>query len=135
MIGIVEARSMLEATIQIEQKRILLFVTHLSLNPFLHHKQMKKILNEISKSPIPKLVMGDWNMKPHSKGWNEITNNLHDAWEIAGKGDGNTYPSIRPKRRLDYIFTSSSISVFAAEIIHIEPGASDHLPLRIVFSV
>ncbi|WP_377558951.1 endonuclease/exonuclease/phosphatase family protein [Ornithinibacillus salinisoli] len=133
--GLVEGRSMLEATLEIDNKMLQVYVTHLSLNPFLHNKQTSSIIDILSKSSSASIVMGDWNMKPQSNGWKNMTDVYTDAWEVAGEGAGYTYPSTRPKRRLDYIFMSDHLSVTEAKIIKANPKASDHLPLRISFSL
>lgn len=104
-------------------------VTHLSLNPYLHRKQTDYILNQLHKYPHPIIIMGDWNMKPGSRLWQKLTDKLQDAWHIAGMGSGNTYPSISPRTRLDYIFVSPELRVVEAEVIIKSAKASDHLPL------
>jgi hypothetical protein len=44
--------------------------------------------------------MGDWNMGPKSKGLEKLTYNFQDAWYTVKKGEGYTYPSLRPRTRL-----------------------------------
>ncbi|WP_307891629.1 endonuclease/exonuclease/phosphatase family protein [Bacillus swezeyi] len=130
--GLIEGRSLLETTVRIDQKLFRLFVTHFSLNPFLHRKQTDFLLERILKLEEPAVVMGDFNMKPHSKGWQKVAGALYDTWKEAGEGPGFTYPSHRPKKRLDYVFTSPSLHVSKAEVVTIDPSASDHLPLKAV---
>ncbi|MGP7815917.1 endonuclease/exonuclease/phosphatase family protein [Niallia sp. 01092] len=132
--GLTEGRSLLDATIQINKKLYRIMVTHLSLNPYLHRKQTNYILNQFHESPYPVIIMGDWNMKPGSRQWRKLTNKVQDAWQIAGIGPGYTYPSIRPRARLDYIFVSSELQVVEAEVIIKETTASDHLPLKATIS-
>jgi endonuclease/exonuclease/phosphatase family metal-dependent hydrolase len=130
MPGIIEGRSLLEATIQINHQLFLINVTHLSINPFLHKKQTDFILNRLRHYSYPFIIMGDWNMKPGSRGWRKMTLETQDAWYIAGMGAGHTYPSLRPRVRLDYIFVSRHFQVSKAEVIAKTPNASDHLPLK-----
>ncbi|MGM0923077.1 MAG: endonuclease/exonuclease/phosphatase family protein [Bacillota bacterium] len=132
--GFIEGRSLLEATIEINEKFFQVNVTHLSLNPILHRKQSDFIVNQCHKAPHPMIIMGDWNMRPESKGWRKITGEFQDAWHLAGKGTGFTYPSIRPRSRLDYLFVSHHFRVIEAEIITNFPIASDHLPLKAILS-
>ncbi|MCQ6274943.1 endonuclease/exonuclease/phosphatase family protein [Bacillus sp. V3B] len=127
--GLTEGRSLLEATIQINKQLFQTMVTHLSLNPFLQRKQTNYILNQIHKYSHPIIIMGDWNMKPKSKGWRKLTHNFQDAWYTVGKGAGYTYPSLRPRTRLDYIFVSQNLKVVDAKVIIKMPKVSDHLPL------
>ncbi|MBO8176709.1 MAG: endonuclease/exonuclease/phosphatase family protein [Bacillus sp. (in: Bacteria)] len=128
--GVIEGRSLLEATIQINNQLVLVNVTHLSINPYLHKKQTDFILNRLSNYSYPFIIMGDWNMMPGSRGWRKMTRETQDAWYIAGIGAGHTYPSLHPRVRLDYIFVSHHFQVIKAEIFTKTPNASDHLPLK-----
>jgi endonuclease/exonuclease/phosphatase family metal-dependent hydrolase len=132
--GLTEGRSLLEATIQVNKQLLQIYVTHLSLNPFLHKKQTDFIVNQLHKYSHPVMIMGDWNMKPGSRGWRKITRELQDVWHIAGKGGGYTYPSFQPRRRLDYIFVSHNFRVVETEVVTIMPKSSDHLPLKATLS-
>ncbi|MGE8205751.1 endonuclease/exonuclease/phosphatase family protein [Heyndrickxia sp. NPDC080065] len=128
--GLVEGRSLLEATIEINKKLFRIYVTHLSLNTFLHRKQTDFIINLVHKCSHPIIIMGDWNMRTGSHGWKKITRELHDVWDQAGNGEGFTYPSLRPRRRLDYLFVSSSFRIDNVELVTLLSKASDHLPLK-----
>lgn len=127
--GITEGRSILDASIRINDQPFQIFVTHLSLNPFLHRIQTNFIINQLHKNSFPNIIMGDWNMRPESKGWLKITSHVQDAWHIGGKGAGYTYPSLHPKTRLDYIFVDQRIKVIETNVVTNTPKASDHLPI------
>jgi endonuclease/exonuclease/phosphatase family metal-dependent hydrolase len=128
--GLIEGRSLLDATIQINKKLYQIMVTHLSLNPFLHRKQTDFIIDQFQTYPHPIIIMGDWNMKPRSRGWRRLTNKVQDTWNVSGKGPGYTYPSHRPYMRLDYIFVSPGLQVVKTEVITKTLESSDHLPLK-----
>jgi endonuclease/exonuclease/phosphatase family metal-dependent hydrolase len=115
--GFIEGRSLLEATIRINNQLFQINVTHLSLNPFLHKKQTDFIVSQLHTYSHPTIIMGDWNMKPGSRGWRKLTDTLQDAWLIGGKGVGYTFPSFRPRSRLDYIFVSHDLKIVDAEVI------------------
>lgn len=127
--GFTEGRSILDVLIRINEQIVQIFVTHLSLNPFLHRIQRDFIINQLHKNSCPKIIMGDWNMRPGSKGWRKITSLVQDAWHIGGKGAGYTYPSLHPRTRLDYIFVDQRIKVVETKVVTISPEASDHLPI------
>lgn len=131
--GLIEGRSLLNATVEINKQLYQVMVTHLSLNPYLHRKQTNYIINQLHKNPYPKIIMGDWNMRPNSKPWRKLTETLQDAWNVSGNGTGFTYPSQRPRSRLDYIFVSSELQVVKAEVMT-QSAASDHLPLKAVLT-
>lgn len=122
--GMTETRSLLEAMIEIEDKKLQTFVTHLSLNPILHKTQTNFIINNTDK---PAVILGDWNMKPNSKKWGLMSNQYRDVWDEVGNGAGFTYPSTKPRIRLDYIFVTDNITIIDATVLYTE--ASDHLPL------
>ncbi|MEC1478168.1 endonuclease/exonuclease/phosphatase family protein [Bacillus haynesii] len=128
--GLVEGRSLLEADVRIGDRLFRVFVTHLSLNPWLHGKQTDFLIERVQESDLPVIVMGDFNMKPYSRGWKKVGEKLADLWDESQYGHGFTYPSHRPRRRLDYIFLSPSFHVTAAEVVAVDPSASDHLPLK-----
>ncbi|WP_256243522.1 endonuclease/exonuclease/phosphatase family protein [Bacillus sp. V3B] len=127
--GINEGRSLIEATIQINKQLYIVMVTHLSLNLFLHKKQTDFIVNQSQKYSHPTIIMGDCNMRPGSKGWRKLTDAFQDVWNIGGNGTGYTHPSLRPRRRLDYIFVSRNLKVVEADVVTKISKASDHLPL------
>ncbi len=132
--GLVERRSLLETTIEANKQLFQINVTHLSLNPFLHKKQTDFILNQACNCSHPIIIMGDWNMRPRSREWRKVTRNLQDVWSVLGEGAGYTYPSRRPRMRLDYIFASQNLRVVEAELVKTIPEASDHLPIKVTLS-
>ncbi|WP_246197280.1 endonuclease/exonuclease/phosphatase family protein [Cytobacillus depressus] len=127
--GLVEGRSLLDVAIQINKQLFQVNVTHLSLNPFLHKMQTDFIVSKHNKNPHPIIIMGDWNMRPGSRGWRKLTRSFQDAWYTEGIGAGHTYPSHRPRTRLDYIFVSQNVKVVEAKVLTNMSKASDHLPL------
>lgn len=123
---LIEGRSVLEAAIEVNEKILNVYVTHLSLHPIIHRLQSSFILNNLE---TPAIILGDWNMKPHSRKWKRVTRDFYDAWEEKGSSFGNTYPSSKPRMRLDYIFVSHDLKIVDAKVIDKDPLASDHLPL------
>ncbi|WP_221566831.1 endonuclease/exonuclease/phosphatase family protein [Alkalihalobacillus sp. TS-13] len=129
--GIVEDRALLEVLIEIESKTVAVYTTHLSLAPFLHGRQTDFIIDHVTKKNIPTIIMGDWNMKPFSSSWRSVTEQLNDTWfeQHGDKELGHTYPSKKPRMKLDYIFTNEFFQVKDAKVLKENKKASDHLPL------
>lgn len=128
--SLVEDRAMLEVKLNAGHIEVSAFVTHLSLAPFLHKKQSAFILDVIDKQAGPAFIMGDWNMTPSSRTWRNVTKRLTDVWtENLEDSGGYTFPSKRPFRRLDYIFTTKEIGVIESKVVTLDKLASDHLPL------
>lgn len=128
---LVEDRALLDVTCLIEAQPIKLYATHLSLDRITHRRQTSFILNKVRETRLPVILAGDWNMKPGSSPWCHVTRHLMDSWQEAGEGSGFTFPSYRPRARLDYIFLSPSFRVVQADVVKTLPEASDHLPLVI----
>jgi endonuclease/exonuclease/phosphatase family metal-dependent hydrolase len=123
---VVEDRALLQTEIKIGDRELSIFVTHLSFAPFLHQKQISFILNKVETNKNLSLIMGDWNMKPYTKSWRTVTKHLKD---VNPDHESNyTYPSKRPRVRLDYIFVSKEIEILSAGAIKNNEKASDHLP-------
>lgn len=134
-VRLIEGRSLLEASISVNKQMVSVFTTHLSLNPFLHRKQTDLIFKKISQSPNPTIVFGDWNMRPNKKAWQKMTEHFIDTWSIQQPEQGFTFPSTRPRARLDYIFASQDFSVINASVVTKIPNASDHLPLEATLKI
>ena len=128
---LIEGRSILEAAIDVNGQLLNVYVTHLSLHPFLHKKQSEFLLKNTKE---PAIILGDWNMKPNTRKWQRASDKYRDVWLESGKGAGFTYPSRKPRIRLDYIFTTKEIKVAKAEVFDAIPIASDHLPLLTTLS-
>ena len=106
-----------------------MLVTHISFNPSSRKKQIQYILDFIQQNPLPTAVIGDWNMNPGSKSWQKVAQKMQDVWHLSGKAGGYTYPSSRPRKRLDYLFITEEIKMVEAEVVDMVPDASDHLPV------
>jgi endonuclease/exonuclease/phosphatase family metal-dependent hydrolase len=72
------------------------------------------------------IVGGDFNAAPGTDEVEAVTLALADAWELCGEGDGRTYPSDEPVRRIDYVFLREA----GCTIARVHPTTiSDHRPL------
>lgn len=128
---LLEDRGLLEVDVKLGQRPIKVYITHLSIAPFLHRRQVAYIKEKVKKDTSPLIVMGDWNMRPYSRGWKAITTDtrLMDVCEKVKETTFLTYPSSRPRTKLDYIFTSIDFTVKSVEIPKQARQLSDHLPL------
>jgi len=91
-----------------------------------------RLANQLRASGELVFIGGDLNANPDSRvlamfreaGWK-------DAWEECGVGDGKSYPSSVPVKRIDYLLFGTGVTCMRAEVLATE--ASDHRP--IVFRV
>lgn len=75
--------------------------------------QADTIHNNIQASPYPVLVAGDVNDVPASYAYNQVAKNLNDAFRERGSGLESTYHGMLSFFRIDYLFSSRSIPVYA----------------------
>ncbi|HEX6447051.1 MAG TPA: endonuclease/exonuclease/phosphatase family protein [Streptosporangiales bacterium] len=87
-------------------------------------RQATEVLEQVADGPASAVVVGDLNATPHSPELRGLFGPLRDAW-AAGRGDGDTHRSDRPRRRIDYVLHTPDL---VAERVHVAGGdGSDHL--------
>ena len=117
-----ETRSILKSTIEIDNKKLNIYITHLGLN-IDEQENGFKILNSIDSNNS--IIMGDFNIEPDDI----LLNELNDKF-ISSDNYLNdlrcSFPSKNPINKLDYIFVSKDIKINYSNIM--DDIASDHLP-------
>ena len=105
-------------------------------------RELQSILPRYASRPV--LLFGDMNDHPDSRTIGELSVLMTDTWPQAGKGNGFTFPSGSPQKRIDYVFslkrqTRDSLSTLARFLpvtARVVPStASDHLPLIVEFTL
>jgi len=128
--GDLEDRGVLEAEIQLDDNRTLLFAcTH-----FCHISEERRIsqaekINELFAERDGLIILaGDFNATPEQK----PIGVLKAKWSDATNKEP-TYPADNPRRKIDYIFyrPAKMVRVKETRVIN-APMASDHLPLLAV---
>lgn len=122
-----EQRGLLETEIQLGQRRINFFCTHLGLNREERQEQVGEIIRIVQESPNPSILVGDFNDERSSQEYRLITSVLQDA-TIDAK-DFRTYPSLKPVEQIDFVFVSAHWQTLEVKTIH--SSASDHLPVLV----
>ena len=89
--------------------------------------QSTRIAKEISKSPYPVIVCGDFNDVPNSFAYYKIGKGLNNTFAVKGSGLGRTYQSITPTLRIDHIFSDPSINI--EQVTRVRANVSDHYPV------
>ncbi len=80
------------------------------------------------------IVCGDFNETPVSYSYNQLTENLNDAFASSGSGLGFTYSRNGMFFRLDHIMVSDAAKVHDAYVDH-STDASDHYPMCAVIEL
>ena len=87
-------------------------------------------------TPHPLVVAGDINEDPDGPVFAELAGDFQDCFAVAGSGQGLTGPANAPRRRIDAVFASRTVTVERCEVLNgpdVE-RASDHRPLLAVLS-
>jgi endonuclease/exonuclease/phosphatase family metal-dependent hydrolase len=93
--------------------------------------QAQAVKDNVSKSPFPVIVAGDFNDTPVSYSYRKIRKGLNDAFVNSGYGAGFTYKGNYPPNRIDYILYDKSLVNSYFQIIKIK--FSDHYPIVAYF--
>lgn len=102
-----------------------IYSTHFGLTEAEHEHATATLLIQLESETIPFALMGDFNMTPEDPllaPLNQMLNGTDSL--LSGKF---SFPSDRPRQKIDYIYVSKGIEVICAEIPQIV--ASDHCPV------
>lgn len=96
-------------------------------------QQLHILLEHIKNSPHPIILLGDLNEVPYSYTYFRLSENLVNAFEIAGRGFGFTYNKILFFLRIDHIFSDPRLKAVQFNT-HREVDYSDHYPVSATFT-
>lgn len=94
-----------------------------------HQSQMVKA--QITSSPYPVIVAGDFNDTPVSYSYRKIRKGLNDSFVSSGYGAGFTYKGNYPPNRIDYILYDNALKCTYFETLKVK--YSDHYPIVAYF--
>lgn len=135
-----EQRGMLQTVVEVNGGKIVFINTHTGDKNNEIEKLMNadEIVNVLKKyEGLPVILCGDFNDRPGSKMHESLKEYFVDIRELLNDDPGYSFPSVKPDRRIDYIYISKdglkklkplSINVLQSE-------ASDHLPVIAEFEV
>ncbi len=95
-------------------------------------QQVEQLLEHVRQSPYPAIVCGDFNDIPFSYTYQELAEELENAFVKAGNGVGATYNGPLPFLRIDNQFYSPGLRAVSFET-HYEMGLSDHFPISATY--
>jgi endonuclease/exonuclease/phosphatase family metal-dependent hydrolase len=101
-----EPRALLSAVVQTPLGPVHVLGTHLDHGgqAFFRHPQMFQILAYLAETvppQVPTIFAGDLNATPDAPEIRALSLHFTDAWLACGSGQGYTFPSDRPVRRID----------------------------------
>lgn len=124
-----EQRGLLRAKVNVRGVPLQVYNTHLQHNDAEERLAQVNAIKGLIGTPDESVALvGDLNATPDAPEIEAITEDLIDAWEAAGEGDGYTYPTEDPEKRIDYVLTSDD--VIAKSVTVVSTDSSDHLPLH-----
>lgn len=89
--------------------------------------QARAVRAVLDAEPLPFIVCADLNSTPHHSVYAILTQGLLDAFRLAGRGWGATYPASVPFARIDYVVASPHWEVRRSVVV--TPLSSDHRPV------
>ncbi|MGQ0548408.1 MAG: endonuclease/exonuclease/phosphatase family protein [Armatimonadota bacterium] len=115
--------------------RLLVIATHfhhVEADAHIRRPQAEAVVNLWAKRART-IVLGDLNATPDAREIAVLRDaGLRDAFALAGSGDGFTYSSTRPERRIDYIWVSPDLN--ASDFRVLLGQASDHFGIAVTVS-
>lgn len=106
------------------QPDITFMITHFGLNLDEQQNAVKTVLDNMPESRC--VLMGDLNVRPDNPVLDPIRKVMNDTASASGE-KLLSFPSDKPNRKIDYIFTSRDIKTLSVEVP--EKVLSDHLPI------
>lgn len=93
-------------------------------------RQVAAVAREQQAAGRPLVVGGDLNATPEDPGLAPLRDaGLRDAWVECGRGDGFTFPSHAPVKRIDYLWLPGNLACASATVL--DTTISDHRPLLV----
>ena len=122
-----EQRGLLVLDVDMDGEPFRIHNAHLGVSADERRLQVEAILDQADKTSVPHVLLGDLNARPTAPELAPLFERFGDAWDVAGSGDGFTFPASEPKARIDYVLVSPQLRVRRVSVRAL-PG-SDHLPL------
>ena len=118
--GYYESRCVLKVKLE---NGLTVLVTHMGLNPDEQENAVKTVLSLAENEKC--VLMGDFNMTPDDATLAPIFKKMKDTAALID-GEGLSFPSDKPDRKIDYVFVSNDVRVISADVPPVI--ASDHRP-------
>lgn len=142
-----EQRGLLQLILEIRGEEVVVANTHLdnSEDDTGRIASVEELRSTLKRYPTRPIVLcGSFNDAPKSRVITEMKEEYADPWDQAGTGDGFTYPSNAPRKRIDYMFVQknpkpnsagASVQIRPVSARVLPSVASDHLPLVVDFEL
>jgi endonuclease/exonuclease/phosphatase family metal-dependent hydrolase len=129
--GRTRRRGFIAATLRRSGIRMTAVAAHMGLSPKERTGHARELTDFMAGVEGPVILGIDLNEGPDTTASRWIAERLFDAFAVAGRADGETFPSTLPTARIDYLFVGDGIHVRRCGV----PGGdalarvSDHRPV------
>ena len=132
MLRVGEQRGLLQATVTIAGRELLLLNTHIDYRGddaerWLNVAEIETVARANADKPI--ILCGDFNDTPGSRVHDRLSKTFADVWELADAGPGFTFPAAEPRKRIDFIWLSRAAAIKPLRAWVPTTDASDHRPV------
>lgn len=111
--------------------------SHLSLDPGERLLQAGQLKGELAGLRHPVVIGCDVNETSDGPAWSTLAEGLVDSALAAQRGGQATFPSSRPRARIDAVFIDPSWQLVGYQVVDTPEtrAASDHLPIVVDFAL
>ncbi len=127
-----ESRCVIRATVEVEGRDVCWLVCHMGLAHLERVNAVETICRLIDETDLPVILMGDFNVEPDGEVLLPIRERLSDTADLFEGAREMTFPSDKPKKKIDYIFYRG-LECRSAETLH--DVIADHLPVVADFTI
>lgn len=126
-----ESRCVIKAIVEVDGVDVCWLVCHMGLAHLERVNAVEVICRLIDETDLPVILMGDFNIEPDGEVLKPIRERLLDTADISDSAKEMTFPSDKPRKKIDYIFYRG-LKCNSAETLH--DVIADHLPVVADFS-
>ena len=121
-----ESRCVIRAVVEVDGADVCWLVCHMGLAHLERVNAVEVICKLIDETDMPVILMGDFNIEPDGEVLVPIRQRLLDTADIYEGARELTFPSDKPRKKIDYIFYRG-LNCNGAETLH--DVIADHLPV------
>lgn len=127
-----EQRGVLQLTLDVHGRKLVFMNTHIDYRGddserWVNVQEIERLTAGYTNLPV--VLCGDFNDTPGSRIHQRLNTTFADAWELAGQGEGWTYPVQVPRKRIDYVWVRRTGRLHPIQAQVPASEASDHRPL------
>lgn len=96
--------------------RLSVTALQLCLRPEVRRRNLDELLGFLDRIEAPAVIGCDLNESARSPVAATLASTFQDAYAVAGRGPGETYPTGDPSSRQDYVFVDRSLTVLGCHV-------------------